>query len=160
MGTKSIMLEIIKRELKFSGCNEVNAVGEFSLSEHKPILFPGGVYGFFVELTKKEAVGFYQEAYDRQATFVESLDKFKPIKDNFYPIYWGKDKSIGKRPYEHLKDPKGTGSIRLSTYKSLKDKRIISITIIVDNNDKFETHLQNKFPHLLLTKTAQHNTTL
>jgi len=151
------MLEIVKNELSVAGVREVGATGEFSLSDSKPKLFPGGVYGFFVELTEEEAKAFFTEASDRNAIYLESFDQFKPIKDSFYPIYWGKDKSIGKRPYEHLKNPKGTGSIRLSTYHSLVNKRIHSIAIIVDNNDKLESHLQNKFPHLLLTKTEQYN---
>lgn len=106
------MLEIVKNELNAAGVREVDATGEFSLSDNKPKLFPGGVYGFFVELTKEEAKAFFSEASDRNAIYLKSFDQFKPIKDSFYPIYWGKDKSIGKRPYEHLKNPKGTGSGR------------------------------------------------
>jgi hypothetical protein len=152
-------LEIIKNELSVSGVNEVEATGEFSLLEAKPVLFPGSVYGFFVELTDEEAKAFYKEALSRKANAIDVFDKFKPIRDNLYPIYWGKDKSIGKRPYEHLKDPKGTGSIRLSTYTTLHDKRIQCVSIIVDDNQKFEGHLQRKYPHLLLTKTVQFNAT-
>jgi len=151
------MLEIVKNELTVVGVSQVEATGEFSLSDSEPKLFPGGVYGFFVELSDKEAREFFNEATERNTTFTKSFDKFNPIKDSFYPIYWGKDKSIGKRPYEHLKNPKGTGSIRLSTYQSLKNKRIHSIAIVVDDNDKLERHLQTKFPHLLLTKTEQYN---
>ena len=151
------MLEIIKNELSAAGVNEVGATGSFFLNEDKPKLFPGSVYGFFVKLSGEESKKFFNEALKRNATCLESPEKFKPIKDSFYPIYWGKDKSIGKRPYEHLNNPKGTGSIRLSTYKSLKNKRIYSVAIIVNDNDKLEKHLQNKFPHLLLTKTEQYN---
>ena len=152
-----IMIEIVKSELEAAGVKQVDANGEFLLSDSKPTLFPGGVYGFFVELSEEEAQAFFDEASERNAAYLDSFEKFQPIQDCLYPIYWGKDKSIGKRPYEHLNDPKGTGSIRLSTYYSLVNKRIHSIAIVVDNNDRLESHLQNKFPHLLLTKTAQHN---
>jgi len=157
MESKCIMFEIVKNELKAAGVNQVDASGEFFLSDSMPKLFPGGVYGFFVELSEEEAKKFFNEASERNSASLDSFGKFKPIKDNFYPIYWGKDKSIGKRPYEHLKNSKGTGSIRLSTYRSLENKKIHSITIIVDDNDKLENHLQNQFPHLLLTKTEQYN---
>ena len=149
------MLNFIKSEFSNAGVNEVPAVGEFSLSDDNPKLFPGGVYGFFVVLTQDEAKSFFDEASERRATFIDSAEKFKPIKDNIYPIYWGKDKSIGKRPYEHLKNPKGTGSIRLSTYSSLAGKKIQSIAVVVDDNEKLELHLQEKYPHLLLTKKQQ-----
>ena len=151
------MIKIVKQELNAAGVKEVSAEGTFTLSEDKPKLFSGGVYGFFVELSNEEAKDFFEEASKRNTLYLKSFSQFMPIKDSFYPIYWGKDKSIGKRPYEHLKNPKGTGSIRLNTYKSLKNKTIHSLTIVVDDNEKFENHLQNKFPHLLLTKTEQYN---
>jgi len=151
------MLEIVKNELKLAGVIEVEATGKFFLSDSKPKLFPGGVYGFFVELSEKEVQEFFNEAIERKASNLKSVSDFKVIKDNLYPIYWGKDKSIGKRPYEHLKNYKGTGSIRLETYKSLVNKQIHSIAIVVDNNNKLERHLQKRFPHLLLTKTEQYN---
>lgn len=153
------MIDFMKKELKSAGVKEVNAMGEFHLSDKSPKLFPGAVYGFFAEFTKCEAKEFFDEATKRASSYLDSFEKFKPIKDSIYPIYWGKDKSIGKRPYEHLRNPKGTGSIRLSTYKALENKKIISATVVVDDNDKFESHLQSKYPHLLLTKTAQHNGT-
>jgi len=149
------MFHIVKNELEKAGVKQVDANGEFSLSDSKPKLFPGGVYGFFVELSKEDARAFFNEASKRNAANLSSFEEFKPIKGNFYPIYWGKDKSIGKRPYEHLGNPKGTGSIRLSTYKSLEKKQIHTFVIIVDDNEKLESHLQKNFPHLLLTKTEQ-----
>lgn len=155
------MIEIVKNELSVAGVREVGITGEFDLLDknNKPKLFPGGVYGFFVELTEEEAKAFFTETSNRNAIYLESFDQFKPIKDCFYPVYWGKDKSIGKRPYEHLKNPKGTGSIQLGTYASLENKRIHCIAIVVNDNDKLESHLQNKFPHLLKTTTKQYNAT-
>ena len=151
------MLEIVKSEFASAGVREVAAVGKFLLSDCKPKLFPGSVYGFFVNLSRKEAKEFFDEARQRQALYTDDFSDFQPIKDDYYPIYWGKDKALGKRPHEHLKDPKGTGSIRLSTYRSLRGKEIHSIVVIVDDNEKLENHLQKMYPHLLLTKTAQHN---
>lgn len=151
-----VFLSIVKDELQNAGVSEVPAVGEFILGSANPELFPGGVYGFFVELQPDEATAFYNEASERNAAFIKSREAFKPIKDNFYPIYWGKDKSIGKRPYEHIKNPKGTGAIRLSTYRTLIGKKIYNFTVVVNDSERLERYLQNKFPHLLLTKTAQY----
>jgi len=151
------MLEIIKKELVPAGVKQVEASGKFFLHDSKPKLFPGGVYGFFVTLSEDEAQCFFNEALKRNAANFKLIEEFKPISNSSYPIYWGKDKSIGKRPYEHLGDPKGTGSIRLSTYKSLLNKEIHTVTIVVDDNKKLECHLQSKFPHLLKTKTEQFN---
>lgn len=151
-----MFLSIIREQLSLADVSEVPAVGAFKLCDETPKLFPGSVYGFFVELTPEEVKALFEEAQNRSATFISSLENFKPIKDNYYPIYWGKDKSIGKRPYEHIKNPKGTGAIRLSTYKSLHGKTIHSLAIVVDDNDKLENYLQRKYPHLLLTKTEQY----
>ncbi|EHH2490117.1 hypothetical protein CGH86_23305 [Vibrio parahaemolyticus] len=151
------MYEIIRKELEKIDVREVIASGTFTLETPKPQLFPGSIYGFAVELSECEAENFFNEAEERGANFLKSFDSFNPIEGNLYPIYWGKDKSLGKRPYEHLGDPKGTGAIRLSTYSSLKNKTIHTVVVVVDDNDKLERHLQRKYPHLLLTKTKQHN---
>lgn len=151
------MLEIVKNELQAAGVNEVDAKGVFYISEKNPKLFPGSVYGFFVALSEEEALVFFDEANGRNSSNLKTFKQFKIIKDDFYPIYWGKDKSIGKRPYEHLRNPKGTGSIRLETYQSLALKKIHCIAIVVDDNAKLESYLQRKFPHLLMTKTKKHD---
>ncbi len=68
---------------------------------------------------------FSTEAKDRGENLLKSFDNFNSIDGNLYPIYWG------KRPYEHLDNPKGTGSIRLSTYDSLKNKTIHTVVVMV-----------------------------
>ena len=151
-----VFLSIVKDELQNAGVLEVPAVGEFILGSASPELFPGGVYGFFVELQPDEATAFYNEAFNRGTASISSREAFKPIKDNFYPIYWGKDKSIGKRAYDHIKNPDGNGVIRLATYNSLNGKVIHIFTMIVDDYKKLEIHLQNKYPHLLLTTKPKH----
>ena len=129
---------------------EVFAIGTFNLSDKSPVLFPGGVYAFFTQLTESEALELHAESSARGLANIP-VEEFLPVFDNLYVLYWGKDKSIGTRPYQHFGNPSGTGAIRLSTYKSLANKEIICANIIVSDFNIFEVHLQHKYPQLLKT---------
>jgi hypothetical protein len=149
------VMEFLKKELENSNISEVMPIGEFIVGDEKPKLFPGSTYGFLAILDIDSAKKLFDEASSRNASNISSLEYFRPVFENVYPLYWGKDKSIGKRPYEHLYDPSGTGSIRLHTYQCLNDIHILCFAITVNENEKFEKHLQNNYPHLLVTKTEQ-----
>ena len=150
------IISFVKRELDDAGVSEVSACGEFKPSDSGRVLFPGGVYGFFANLSNEEAQVCLNEARNRNSLNCVDESKFKPVLDNWHPIYWGKDRSIGMRPYQHLNNPSGTGSIRLSTYESLRDKDCACIAIVVDDFEKLESYMQDRFPHLLKTTNAVH----
>lgn len=114
----------MRETIKKNGILEVTANGDFTLGANDVVLFPGSVYGFAACLTEDEKQALFNEASQKGLSRISNASDFKPIEGNLYPIYWGKDKQIGARPYQHLKDPTGTGAIRLSTYKALKEKNI------------------------------------
>lgn len=135
---------------------EVPASGEFCLSEGVIALFPAAIYGFAARFTEFEKLELFEEAQRRGLCSLNSINAFKPIEDDLYPIYWGKDKQLGARPYEHLGNPDGTGAIRLSTYMALRGKTISCATLVVVDNSNAELAIQRAFPHLLKTSTKKH----
>lgn len=130
-------------------CLRTNGVVSFE-GGSETFLHPNSVYGFFVEMNVNELDKLKEEA-KQNGTIAKNSDSCKPFFGNVYPLYWGKDKCIYKRPDEHLKNPKGNFVLRLSTYHSLKGKKIYCATIAVDYYEKFENHLQEKYAHLLKT---------
>lgn len=150
------LTEAIKRALEGSGILEVAACGEFILPATKPTLFPGAVYGFGVCLNQEERRALFDEARARGSARLAELEQFKPIEGLLYPIYWGKDKQLGARPYQHLQNPKKTGAIRLSTYSSLRGKTIACAAIVVSDNVEAERVIQKAFPNLLKCSTSKY----
>lgn len=152
------LLHIMRSTLEDARIVEVPSAGEFILPSARPILFPGAVYGFAIQLSDEEKQHLFDETKGRQLNRLGVLTEFKPIEDNLYPIYWGKDKQLGARPHQHLQDPEKTGAIRLSTYKSLKGKAIACVSLTVADFEAAERVLQTKFPHLLKTTTKKYAT--
>lgn len=152
MTVKDRIIEIIKKEMEEIQVSEEQGFNSFKLTDKKIILFPGAVYSFFAILTEEEASSLYDEAKEKNTLNINDCKNFKPLFDNVYPLYWGKDKYIGKRLYEHLTNPKGNGVIRLSKYNTLKDKQLYCYFVVVNDFSKLESHLQQKFPHILSTK--------
>ena len=148
--------EAMKRVLANSGILEVPACGEFVLPSVKTTLFPGGVYGFGVCLSQEERQALFEEARNRGSARLADLEQFKPIEDLLYPLYWGKDKQLGARPYQHLQNPKKTGAIRLSTYSMLKGKQIACAVVVVSDNIRAERIIQEAFPDLLKCSTKKY----
>lgn len=145
----------MRQALNEGGIHEVAAAGEFSLPAVKPVLFPGAVYGFAAHLSPEELRRLFDEAYARGLCRLSDLAKCRPIEGNLYPIYWGKDKQLGARPHQHLKDPVKTGAIRLSTYAALAGKAIACVTLTVSDYKAAEKAMQQRYPDLLKTSTKK-----
>jgi hypothetical protein len=146
----------MRQTLSEQNIQEVTASGEFVLSTVKPILFPGAVYGFAVRLSEIEREAFLVEAVARGLSRFTDVSKFVPILEDLYPIYWGKDKQLGARPHQHLRNPVKTGAIRLSTYEALVGKTLACASLVVSDNSTAEIILQRAFPGLLKTTTAKY----
>jgi len=146
----------MKRALEGSGILEVAACGEPVLPATKPTLFPGAVYGFGVCLNQEERQALFEEARARSSARFAEIEQFKPIEGLLYPIYWGKDKQFGARPYQHLQNPKKTGAIRLSTYSTLRGKHLACAVIVVPDNVAAERTIQKAFPDLLKCSTNKY----
>lgn len=144
--------------------SESEAFGRFinQRDNSQKFLIPGAVYGFFAKLSKEQAKALYGETKERKTNALKSLTDFKPILEDIYPLYWGKDKSLGSRINAHINNPdgkeqgkQGTGLIRLCAYTSLENVEIGVFTIVVSNYSDFEIHVRSKYPDLLKTKSTK-----
>ena len=149
------LVAAMRRALTGSGIDEVTASGEFTLPAYRPTLFPGAVYGFAVHLDHAELKALFEEARARKLSRVSRLKSINPIEGTLYALYWGKDKNLGARPYQHLNDPRKTGAIRLSTYGSLRGKRIACVSLVVSDYAAAERILRSAYPDILKTSAAQ-----
>jgi len=152
------ILEVVRKELNGKKYTEVDAVGSFTneANNANKSIIPGSVYGFFVSLDKSGVEVLFQEAIDKYTCRLNNISEFKPVIDDVYPLYWGKDKSLGARINAHIKNPKGkTGLARLCAYKSLHGKTISCIALVVNDYSGFESHLQAIFPDVLKTKSVK-----
>jgi hypothetical protein len=148
----------MRRALAGSGIEEVTASGEFTLPAYRPTLFPGAVYGFAVHLDQIDLKALFDEARARGGSCVSKLKSIHPIDGTLYPLYWGKDKHLGARPYQHLNDPGKTGAIRLSTYKSLHGKPIACVSLVVSDYAAAEEIMRGAYPDLLKTSMTRRGT--
>lgn len=151
------LIAAMRKVLAAEKLNEVAASGEIVLPVSPQTLFPGAVYGFAARLSKEDLHTSFQEATKRGLARPSMLESIKPIEDELYPLYWGKDKQIGARPYQHLNNPVGTGAIRLSTYQSLLGKPIACATLVVSDHVAAERAIQKAFPDILKTSTKKHD---
>ena len=155
MNTHQSLAAAMRRALLESAISEVDASGEFTLPALKPTLFPGAVYGFAVHLNKNDLKSLFEEAQARGLSRIAKLENIHPIEGTLYPLYWGKDKQLGARPYQHLNDPTKTGAIRLSTYKSLSGKAIFCATLVVSDYVAAEGIIQKAYPDMLKNFESQ-----
>ena len=152
------LVEFIRRELSSTDFEEVDAIGTFVNEENNKnkTITPGSVYGFFVSLTENEKNILFEEAKIKGTLRLKNISSIKPVKDEIYVLYWGKDKSLGSRINAHINNPTGkTGLARLSAYKSLHNKTITCVALVVNNNSGFEAHLQREYPDILKTNSAK-----
>ena len=148
----------MRRALAGSDVIEVTAGGEFTLPAYRPTLFPGAVYGFAVHLSQTDLKALFEDARARKLSRVSRLKKVHPIEGTLYPLYWGKDKYLGARPYQHLNDPAKTGAIRLSTYEALHGKTIACVSLVVSDDAAAERILRSAYPDMLKTSTVRQST--
>lgn len=155
MSSHLSLLKTMRQILRDAGIAEVPAAGEFTLFGARPVLFPGAVYGFAVRLSDEQKQQLFAEAKARGLSRLRELKDFVPIEGDLYPLYWGMDKQLGARVHQHLNDPTGTGAVRLTTYRSLAERKMACVSLTVDDCRAAERALQTKFPDLLKTTTQQ-----
>ena len=119
----------------------------------KVLNLPGAAYGFCVRLDDSERDNVFAEALQKNTSRLSDVHEWLPLKDNIYPLYWGKDKMLGARIHQHLKNTKATGLARLCAYTSLHNKEIACVALTVTKYAELEEALQAKHPHLLLAVT-------
>ena len=123
-------------------------------STNKNILsLPGATYGFCVRLSDQESDSVFNEARSKQTARLTNVEEWHPIKKDIYPLYWGKDKMLGARVHQHLKNTKKTGLARLCAYTTLHGKEIACVALTVSQYSEFEAALHRERPHLLLAVT-------
>lgn len=124
-----------------------------SSNNAKALSLPGAVYGFSVRLSASERSAVFAEAVLKQTTRLTGIQSWLPLEDNIYPLYWGKDKMLGARIHQHLKNTRTTGLARLCAYASLHDMEIACVALTVTKYSELEAALQKAHPHLLLAAT-------
>lgn len=124
-------------------------------SNSNVLVFPGATYGFCVRLNTIEHKAVFLEAQQKGTARLNKIQDWKPIQDDIYPLYWGKEKYAGERVNRHLKNnSQGTGILRLCAYASLHNKEIACVSLTVANNTDFEKAMQRNHPDLLKTSNS------
>lgn len=147
--------EFLHKSMKEAECSEGNIIDsfEFLINGVLPKKTKGTVYGFIVQLSRKELLNLTDEAKEMGTLKNENLFNTKPIFENFYVLYWGKNLDVYGRINAHLNGHKGGNSnLHLKDYENLAEKKILYGTIYVDDNKKLEDFLIENYPPLLKTK--------
>ena len=142
-------------ELGLVAKGEISGLFINSADNKKKLPKSGSTYGFCAQLTPSQKKLLFAEVLKNNTGNLNTITEFNPMFEDAYPLYWGKDKSIGARLHQHLTNPKGTGAVRLSQYKSLHGLDIVYALIITDDYRRMEKALQKKYPHLLKTTMKQ-----
>lgn len=132
--------------------NVVAAEGTFTntATNEKALSLPGAAYGFCVRLSNEDRIAVFNEAKSMGTTRLTNIQDWLPLSDEVYPLYWGKDKMLGARIHQHLKNTKTTGLARLCAYTTLLGKEISCVVLTVSEYSRLEAALQTERPHLLL----------
>lgn len=139
VGTDKI--EFISGKIENVGCDNCQ------LSESR-----GSVYGIAVKINSENEK---QEIFKLNQKIGLEILKWKSIGCNYYPLYWGKDKSMGSRLDAHTKSPTGNGTIQLNKKTALKNKDIIYGAILCSNSENIERELHEAYPDILKTTSAK-----
>jgi len=117
---------------------EYNTTEEKYTIEHQI----ASVYGFWIKLDKEKKKEVFEDT---------ECGEVHLIRDNWYPLYWGKDIYAGSRMDAHIAEPEGTGTMGLSKYNSLKDGEIISGGVLVEfkKYEGFEKYLHENYKPIL-----------
>lgn len=136
VGTDKI--EFISGKIENVGCNN----NECKLSESR-----GSVYGIAVRINSEKE----KEEVFKIKKKVEILE-WKSIGDNYYPLYWGRDKNMGLRLDSHTKSYENTWTIQLNKIVGLRGKEIIYGAMLCSNYEKIEDELHKYYPDILKTE--------
>jgi len=124
--------------------------GEFVLTNKKVTQNVGSVYGIWVKLNSTEKDELWNDILKiNSKKNITDKENFLPIVEKWYPLYWGKDINPGSRIRAHANKPKGTSSLDLPKYKSLKKITVIYGNILVEKYYDFEKLLHSKYIPLL-----------
>lgn len=154
MALNEKLLNLVKNEAKSIGISTKSDLStEFRLTNGNRFL-PSSVYFLGLELNSSELQNLQNEA-KKFKSLGKGMTSPKPvieISSTFYMLYSGIDQEISKRLREHCRNPNGTtGSLRLSSYNTLREKKLYCGVVVVDEERKLEKHLQEKYPNLLKT---------
>ncbi|PGT07240.1 hypothetical protein [Bacillus cereus] len=110
----------------------------------------GVVYGLACELDKKQKEMLIKEAKELGG-LEENNRKIKPIKENYFVLYWGESDIIYGRGMAHVNGHKGNSNLHLNCYKCLENHNMIYAYIFVEDCNFVEEKLKEQFPPLLKT---------
>jgi len=122
-------------------------------TNEKALNLPGSTYGFCVRLNDQERQAVFRESLTKRSSRLNNVQEWRPIAEDIYPLYWGKDKMLGARIHQHLKNTKKTGLARLCAYTTLHGKEIACVSLTVTQYSELEAALHQERPHLLLAVT-------
>lgn len=118
----------------------------------------GCVYGFAVRID--ENLDELKEKLKEQCSVNnDTLDNWMPIKDNWYPLYWGRDLNMGLRLDSHVKEITGTGTIQLCKIDALKGHEVVYGALPCINYKENESKMHNRYPDILKTRKGKKKTT-
>lgn len=106
------------------------------------------VYGIAVKLENNEIKNFFIKFNEKNIKY----EDWKSIGDNFYPLYWGKDRNIGSRLIAHTKSYKGTSTLQLNKMTDFEDRECIYGAVLCLNSEEIEKKLHRDYPDILITK--------
>jgi len=152
---KETMITVAKTE-KIGVCSSSQATVIISLDNKFSLSLPGATYGFCARFSDEERKAIFLEAQQYGTNRISSLSQWLPIRDDIYPLYWGKDISQGERIRRHWKNnSNGTGLVRFCAYSNLKEKEIACVSLTVTEYEKLEFALQYRYKDLLKTSNRK-----
>lgn len=147
---------VVKKLIEIVGTDKIeyisgiiNSVGscECALSDTR-----GSVYGIAIKLeNESDKMDAFSVTEGRRKT--QDIKEWEPIKDNWYPLYWGKDKNMGARLTSHCHALTSTATLQLCNI-ALKGEIIYGALPCV-NYDTHERTLISRFKPLLLTEKGK-----
>lgn len=112
----------------------------------------GSVYGIFIQLKNDEYETFTNQIKDKDYINKDNLPHWKPIKDDYYPLYWGASQELGYRLFEHTKSRKSTYTLQMDAREELRGRKLIYGTILCDKYVHAENELHKKYPDIYNNK--------
>lgn len=120
---------------------------ECELSEKR-----GSVYGFAIRLKTQNDVVKVFNSIIKERRNINNVSDWQPIKEDYYPLYWGRDTNMGARIFSHTRSMKSTGTIQLNTISTvLRNYEIVYGAVPCLNYEKNEEILHDRYVQLLCT---------
>lgn len=111
----------------------------------------GSVYGVAIKLKDESDKKQVFKAIPEERRNNTKVENWKPIDENYYPLYWGKDINMGIRIHSHTRSMKSTGTLQLNTLQALKGREVIYGVLPCLNCEKHEKQMHEKYPDILKT---------